>query len=68
MSNKKTILIVDDIEINREILAEIFKEDYEIIKACNGVQAVEILDSHSDISAVLLDLIKTERLTEYRYF
>ena len=60
MSNKKTILIVDDIEINREILAEIFKEDYEIIKACNGVQAVEILDSHSDISAVLLDLIMPE--------
>lgn len=60
MDNRKTILIVDDIEINREILAEIFKQDYEIVKACNGVQAVEILDSHSDISAVLLDLIMPE--------
>lgn len=27
MNNKKTILIVDDIEINREILSEIFKDD-----------------------------------------
>lgn len=60
MNIKKTILIVDDIEINREILAEIFKADYEIIKACNGVQAVEIINSHPDISAVLLDLIMPE--------
>lgn len=28
--DKKTILVVDDIEINRAILAEIFKDEYNI--------------------------------------
>lgn len=54
---KKTILIVDDMEINRGILAEIFKDDYEIIEACNGVEAIEILNREDDIIAVLLDMI-----------
>lgn len=54
---KKTILIVDDMEINRDILAEIFKSDYEIIEACDGVEAVEILNREDDIVAVLLDII-----------
>ncbi len=54
---KKTILIVDDMEINREILGEIFKSDYEIVEACDGVEAVEILNREDDIVAVLLDII-----------
>lgn len=57
MSKDKTILIVDDIEINRCVLTEIFKDDYNIIEACDGVQAIEIINSDVDISAVLLDLI-----------
>lgn len=52
-----TILIVDDVEINRSILAEIFKNEYNIIEADNGADAVEIINSHVNISAVLLDLI-----------
>ncbi|MBD5544844.1 MAG: response regulator [Lachnospiraceae bacterium] len=57
MENEKTILIVDDIEINRAILVEIFKDDYKTIEACDGAEAIEIINSNSDISAVLLDLI-----------
>lgn len=60
MNKKKTILIVDDIEINRAILAEIFKDEYEIMEACNGVQAMEIIDSDTEVSAVLLDLLMPE--------
>lgn len=60
MDRDKTILIVDDIEINRDILEEIFKDDYNIIKACNGAQAIEAINSNSDISAVLLDLLMPE--------
>lgn len=56
MGKEKTILIVDDIEINRSILAEIFKSDYNIIEACNGEQAIEIINSDIDITAILLDL------------
>lgn len=57
MKKKKTLLIVDDIEINRAILIEIFKEDYGIMEACDGAQAIEILNSNAEISAVLLDLV-----------
>lgn len=54
---EKTVLIVDDVEINREILAETFKEDYHIIEACDGAQAIDMMNRNPDISAVLLDLI-----------
>ena len=56
MSKEKTILIVDDVEINRAILAEFFKNDYNIIEADNGRDAVDIINDHRDITAVLLDL------------
>lgn len=57
MENERTLLIVDDIEINRIILAEIFKDNYNIIEACNGVEAIEVINNNSHISAVLLDLV-----------
>ena len=53
----KTILIVDDVEINRTILAEGFRDSYEIIEADNGRQAIDIINSDRHISAVFLDLI-----------
>lgn len=56
MEKEKTILIVDDIDINRTILAEIFKEDYVIVEACDGMQAIETMRHNPNISAVLLDL------------
>lgn len=55
MANK--ILIVDDMEINRTILVEGFKDKYETLEAEDGIQAIELLDSNDDIAAVLLDLI-----------
>ncbi len=55
--SRVTILIVDDVEINRTILAEIFKDDYNILEADNGLQAIEMINGSFGISAVLLDLI-----------
>ena len=52
-----TILIVDDVEINRIILAEGFKDSYNILEAENGRQAIDIINSGKQISAVFLDLI-----------
>lgn len=55
---EKAILVVDDIDINRTILSEIFKEEYEILEAENGVEALEIIHRRKpDIAAVLLDLL-----------
>lgn len=53
----KTLLIVDDVEINRDILAEIFREQYKILEAENGEVAIEQIENHKDeIVLVLLDL------------
>lgn len=57
MNENRTILIVDDIEINRMILREIFKEDYQIMEAENGAQAIEMINGNHHIAAVLLDLL-----------
>ena len=40
---KKRILIVDDQEINRDILAGILSKSYEPVVAVNGKEAVEAL-------------------------
>lgn len=57
MSEKKTILIVDDVEINRIILSEVFSNSYNITEACSGEEAIEQINSNPDIAAVLLDLL-----------
>lgn len=57
MSREK-ILIVDDSEMNRSILADMLGEGYEIIEAEDGVQALEILDEmHGQIDLMLLDIV-----------
>ena len=38
--NRSTILIVDDSEMNREMLAEILKDDYDTIEAADGKEAI----------------------------
>ena len=58
MNNK--ILIVDDMDINRELLANNFENSYDILEAENGRQAIEIIRKNKDISAVLLDLIMND--------
>ena len=58
MSEKNTILIVDDKEVNRECLINLLEDDYNILEACDGEEAIEILDKNRDIiSAVVLDII-----------
>ena len=36
MGNKGTVLIVDDVEINRLVLKDIFEDSYNIIEASGG--------------------------------
>ena len=52
------ILIVDDSDMNRAILADMLEEQYEILEAENGVEAVKLLQTHgTEISLVLLDIV-----------
>ncbi len=60
-ANEKYILIVDDMSINRAILAMAFKRDYSIIEASDGKEAIETLNLEADkIAVVLLDLVMHE--------
>ena len=54
---KQQILIVDDEEINRVILKEIFQEDYEIIEAVDGRDAIYKIQSRHNLVLILLDVI-----------
>lgn len=52
------ILIVDDVEINRELLTEILSDEFEILEAENGLEAMKILEkSHEQIALLMLDLV-----------
>lgn len=55
------ILIVDDVEINRDILAEMLKDEYDIFMAENGKEALDVLEKHhEEIELMLLDLVMPE--------
>lgn len=55
---KKTILIVDDMKLNRDIIAEIFCNTFNIVEAENGQVAMDVLhEMQSKIILVILDLV-----------
>ena len=54
----KTILIVDDQEISRDALGAILEDQYELLYAENGQEALDMIRTHmEELSIVLLDLI-----------
>ena len=57
MENQK-ILIVDDSEMNRALLVEMLKEQYDIEEAADGEEAIRILQQRAlEFSMILLDII-----------
>lgn len=52
------ILIVDDSEMNRDMLSDMLSDDYDIVEAADGEEALSILKERVyDIDLVLLDII-----------
>ena len=59
---KNTILIADDAELNREMIKFIFDEQYSIIEAQDGEQAINIIMENSDkICLIFLDLLMPKK-------
>lgn len=57
-SEKPSVLIVDDSEMNRAILSEMLKDEYRILEADNGRAALDMVDRYGDeLSLVLLDIV-----------
>ncbi|MBR6114896.1 MAG: EAL domain-containing protein [Oscillospiraceae bacterium] len=57
VNGKRQILIVDDEQINREILGMTLEDDYDVLYAADGADAlVKIRENRLTLSLVLLDL------------
>lgn len=55
---KQKILIVDDSEMNRALLLDILEEQYDIVEAQNGAEAISILSERwAEFSLLLLDIM-----------
>jgi putative two-component system response regulator len=53
---QKTILIVDDTDLNVNILMDLLDEKYDILAALNGEDALEIIEEDS-VDLILLDIM-----------
>lgn len=53
---KQKILVVDDIEMNRAVLISSLQDEYEMLEASNGREALEVLDTTNGIDLVITDV------------
>ena len=62
MEPRDTLLLVDDQQADRAVLRELFQEEYNLLEAENGDQALLLLEeNHTRIAAVLLDLLMSAK-------
>ena len=55
---QKSMLVVDDVEMNRAMLREIFRAEYRVFEAEDGASALELIaEPPQELSVVLLDLV-----------
>ena len=57
MDDLKTILIVDDTELNVNTLMDLLDEKYDILAALDGEDALEIVKDEDSIDLILLDIM-----------
>ena len=56
-NGKRLVLVAEDEEVNRELLGQILRDDYEVIFAEDGLQAYQLIrEQQHTLSIVLLDL------------
>ena len=55
---RKKLLIADDSEMNRAILANMLEQDFEIMEVSDGKEALAVLQTYrKDLSALMLDVV-----------
>ena len=56
--SKIKVLVVDDEERLRKLVRDfLIKEDYEVLEAFDGQEALEVYEEHPDIALILLDVM-----------
>ena len=59
--DKKKIIVIDDVELNRAILGEAFKKEYDILQAENGALGLKLInENQNNLAAIFLDIIMPE--------
>lgn len=51
----KKILVVEDVDFNRELVVQLLEDDYEVIEAVNGQEGVELAEQERP-DLILMDL------------
>ena len=58
---RRLVLVVEDEYVNRQLLGHIMSEEYDVMYAQNGKEALEIIREHQEmLSLILLDLMMPE--------
>lgn len=58
---KPLALVVDDSEMNREILTDMLEDEYDVVQAEDGKEALQVISERiNDITVILLDLVMPE--------
>ena len=58
MDRKNTIMLVDDEEVAKARLKDVLSEEFDVVCAANGKEALDLLAEHKkDIAVIVLDLI-----------
>ena len=56
-AGRRSLLIVEDNELNREMLCAMMEDRYNVYQAENGKEGLEVLQDHyKDISLIVLDV------------
>ena len=54
--DRPAVLIVDDMEVNRDILSFYFRKEYTVLEAADGEEAIDTIKKYTDrIALVFLD-------------
>jgi CheY-like chemotaxis protein len=53
--SRKTILLVEDIEQNRELILQLLEDDYDVVEAADGAEAIR-LTAERRPDLILMDL------------
>jgi putative two-component system response regulator len=68
LTEKPSVLVVDDVEMNVMIIEEILQSDYDIMTASNGVEALEVLHNAKVLPKIILLDVFMPAMTGYEMF
>lgn len=57
MTRRKILIVDDDTEVREVVAAVVGDAGYQVLEACDGLEALEVLDDHPDICLMVSDIM-----------